>query len=114
MCADIYLFFRSQLGERFTEHTDAPDLMEFRLVDMFTSATDPAHKDYIIQAFTKESHLRIIIATIAFGMRLNCPNIRQVVHVDMPDDIESYIQHTGRDGQPSLAVLLRTEAEGDL
>ena len=51
-------------------------------------------------------------------MGLDCPNIRQVVHVDMPDDIESYIQHAGwagRDGQPSLAVLLRTrEVERDL
>jgi len=48
-------------------------------------------------------------------MGLNCPNIRQVVHIDMPDDIVSYIQHTGRagrDGQPSLAVLLCTKGGG--
>ena len=91
MCADVYLFFRSQLGEQFTEPTDAPDVAEFRLVDMFTSVTDPPHKDHIIRTFAKNSCLRIVIATIAFGMGLDCPDIRQVVHVDLPDDIESYI-----------------------
>ena len=99
----------------FTQPTDAPDLIELRLVDMFTSVTDPLHKDYTIQAFTKDSHLRIVIAAIAFGMGLDCPNIREVIHVDIPDDVESYGQHTGRagrDGQPSLLVFLRTKGGG--
>ena len=109
MCANIYLYFKIDLRAGFTEPMDAPDLSKFRIVDMFTSVVDEGQKDGIIQQFTSDSHLRIIIAMIAFGMGLDLPDVRQVIHVGLPDDIESYIQeieYVGRDGLPSLAVFL--------
>ena len=76
VCGDMYLFFKDYLGAAFTNPDDAPDLSEFRLVDMFTSVTDPAHKSEIIRLFKGDGNLRIVVATMAFGMGVDCPNIR--------------------------------------
>lgn len=64
---------------------------------------------FLIQQQFFNDQLDVICATSAFGMGINKPNIRYVIHYHMPSDLESYVQEIGRcsrDGKRGLALLL--------
>ena len=74
----IYSFITHSLGAKCVEPIGAPNITCFRLVDMFTACTEQKVKDVIICNFTqKEARLRVVIATMAFGMGLDSPNYKE-------------------------------------
>jgi ATP-dependent DNA helicase RecQ len=74
----------------------------------FHAGLDPEHKRDSLMRFRSGEPL-VVVATIAFGMGIDRPDVRFVVHLDMPDSPEAYYQQigrAGRDGDPSDTLLL--------
>ena len=89
------------------------DITEFLLENGYNALTYNAGMSSDERALNQNKFLReenvIMVATIAFGMGIDKPDIRFVVHMSIPKNIEAYYQETGRagrDGLPSNALML--------
>ncbi|HLL00745.1 MAG TPA: DNA topoisomerase 3 [Myxococcaceae bacterium] len=77
---------------------------------MYHAGMPPADRDRVQTAFL-EGKVEVIVATTAFGMGIDKPDVRTVFHAALPASLEGYYQElgrAGRDGKPSRAVLLHS------
>ena len=82
-------------------------------VDCFHARLPPETKKSVQKRFI-DGGLRVIVATNAFGMGIDKPDVRVVVHADIPGSLENYLQEAGRAGrdrQAARCVLLYTEED---
>jgi len=95
-CLRMYHLFKYILQHSFMEPPRVPNLVKFRLVNIYTKCTEGDVKEAIVESFCNPSgNLRIVIGTIAFAMGLECSHI---ILWGPPSDFESFIQQTGQDG----------------
>lgn len=108
-CSSLYLSLASKLANFLTYPPGLSNIQEFRVLDMYTRASSQQLKEMVLASFSKPNGiLRLVIATTAFGMGIDCNDIRTVLHWGCPADKEMYVQETGRvgrDRESSMAIL---------
>lgn len=92
----IYCFSRRQVDELYVELKKAGYAAK-----PYHAGLSEGVRNRNQEAFIKDD-VNIIVATIAFGMGINKPDVRYVIHYDMPKNIESYYQQIGRAGRDGL------------
>ncbi len=107
------VYTRSRIGTK-----DVADLLNANGITAlyYHAGLTSLEKDTRQQAW-QHDRVRVMVATNAFGMGIDKPDVRLVVHMDVPDSVEAYFQEAGRggrDGQTAYAVLLTTRGDDAL
>ena len=107
-CAIVYARSRRRTKEVSDLLNDAGISATFYHAGLDSTIKDERQKDW------QNDKIRVMVATNAFGMGIDKPDVRVVLHIDCPDSLEAYFQEAGRagrDGRKAYAVLLYNEAD---
>ena len=108
-CAEVFSMVKVKLGHEISEPPGFEHIVELRLLTSFTAVSSNEHRESIIDEFSKmDSILRVVIASSAFGMGVNIPDISRVINWGLPPTLEDLVQQTGRAGRngiPADAIL---------
>ena len=106
--AIVYVRSRRRAKEIAQELTNAGLSATFYHAGLEHEVKDQRQRDW------QQDRTRIIVATNAFGMGIDKPDVRLVMHYDCPDSIEAYFQEAGRagrDGKPAQAIILYNNSD---
>lgn len=113
--ADIYQFIKGTLG--INAYVDEMVCLENRLISMYHGQISEDLQKFTLQDFPKIGcNLRVLVCTIAFGMGVEIPDIKQVIHWGKSKSILSHWQEVGRcgrDGSRCRAVWYPKSTAGD-
>ena len=107
-CAIVYARSRRRTKEVAELLNEAGISATFYHAGLDTAVKDQRQRDW------QEDKVRVMVATNAFGMGIDKPDVRVVIHIDCPDSLEAYFQEAGRagrDGRKAYAVLLYNDAD---
>ncbi len=110
MPGSAIIYVRSR---RRTKETTELLTQEGITADFYHAGLDNAVKD-IRQKRWQSGECRVMVATNAFGMGIDKPDVRLVIHLDLPDSPEAYFQEAGRagrDGEKAYAVILYSKSD---
>ncbi|XP_022803496.1 uncharacterized protein LOC111340847 isoform X2 [Stylophora pistillata] len=101
-CGLLYATIKALLGEYMFIGNDSKHV----LVEMLHSCTPEANKHNILESFQSASGtIRLLIATIAFGMGIDCRGVHRVIHFGPSKNVESDVQETGRAGRDGHQIV---------
>jgi len=105
-CATLFNVVKNRMGKSITEPPGAlyDGIVHFWLVDVSTAVSSPEMREVLLKQFCKrDSRLWLLIATTAFGMGVDCPDIDRVINWGCPNTLE-LVQETGRGGRDGCRV----------
>ena len=99
-CADMYTAFKQKLGPNITKPPGFPNILQLRIITLFTGASTSELRKEILDEFRKQdSVLRLVIASSAFGLGIDIPDIARIINWGLPHSLEDLVQETGRAGR---------------
>ena len=104
-CADVFVVMKRMLGKYVTEPPGMVTDLQVRLVDVFTAVSTFEMRELILKEFSKsDTKLRLLIATTAFGLGVDCPDIARIINFGSPATLEELVQESGRAGRNRISA----------